>query len=70
MSLIASRGKMQRLTKDLMLQWERTNESWQDPVSQRFENEYLTPLGRAVLAAGNAMDSMNEVVTRARRDCE
>ncbi len=52
------------------MQWERTSESWNDPVSQRFENEYLTPLCRAVTTAGNAMDSMNEIVTRARRDCE
>ena len=70
MSLPSSRSKIQRLTKDLMVQWSRTQEHWNDPVSRRFETEYLIPLERAVAASSEAIDSMNEVVTRAKRECE
>ena len=70
MSLPSSRSKIQRLTKDLMVQWSRTQEQWNDPVSRRFETEYLIPLERAVAASSEAIDSMNEVVTRAKRECE
>ena len=70
MSLPSSRAKIQRLTKDLLVQWDRTGEQWNDPVSHRFEREYLRPLERAVTASAEAIDAMHEIVMRAKRDCE
>ena len=70
MSLQSSRAKIQRLTKDLMVQWNQTKTLWNDPVSRRFETEYLLPLDRAVTASAEAMDSMHEIVSRAKRDCD
>jgi len=52
------------------MQWNRTSESWNDPVSKRFENEYLVPLERAVVSSCEAMGTMNEAIQRAQRDCE
>jgi hypothetical protein len=70
MSLQSSQTKVQRLTKDLLVQWSGTKERWNDPVSMRFEVEYLTPLERAAIAATEAMDKMHEIVQRAKRECD
>ncbi len=70
MSLTSNRAKLQRLTKDLTIRWERTTEEWNDPMSRRFQAEFLELLQRTVVASSEAMDSMNEVLMRAQRDCE
>ena len=70
MSLTSNRAKLQRLTKDLAIRWDRTTEEWNDPMSRRFHSEFLELLQRTVVASSEAMDSMNEVLMRAQRDCE
>ena len=70
MSLTSNRAKLQRLTKDLAIRWDRTTEEWNDPMSRRFQTEFLELLQRTVVASSDAMDSMNEVLMRAQRDCE
>ena len=70
MSLPSTRTKLQKSTRDLLLRWETSHEHWNDPVSQRLEAEYLNPLERAVINACEAMDAMNEVLVRVKRDCE
>ena len=70
MSLTSNRAKLQRLTKDLTIQWDRTTEDWNDPMSRRFQTEFLELLQRTVVASSEAMDTMNEVLMRAQRDCE
>ena len=70
MSLPSTRTKLQKTTSDLLIRWDRSREHWNDPVSQRLEVEYLHPLERAVINACEAMDAMNEVLTRVQRDCE
>lgn len=70
MSLTSNRAKLQRLTKDLAIRWDRTTEEWNDPMSRRFQSEFLELLQRTVVASSEAMDSMNEVLMRAQRDCE
>jgi len=39
-------------------------------MSKRFQTEFLEILQRAVVASSEAMDTMNEVLIRAQRDCE
>lgn len=70
MSLTSNRAKLQRLTKDLTIKWDRTTEDWNDPMSRRFQTEFLELLQRTVVASSEAMDTMNEVLMRAQRDCE
>ena len=70
MSLTTNRAKLQRLTKDLAIRWDRTTDEWNDPMSRRFQVEFLELLQRTVVGTSEAMDSMNEVLMRARRDCE
>jgi hypothetical protein len=53
-----------------MINWGHTGEQWNDQVSQRLEHEYLNPLERTVINTCEAIDSMNENLVRAKRDCE
>ncbi len=39
-------------------------------MSRRFQTEFLELLQRSVVASSEAMDTMNEVLMRAQRDCE
>lgn len=70
MSLMASRARLLSAHKELLLRWDRTCESWDDPVSRRIEEEFLVPLQNRVRATLGAMEQMGETLTRARQECE
>ena len=69
MSLPASRAKLKDAHRQLMVAWQRANETWDDPVSQALLRNHLEPLETTLRSALNAMDMMTEVVERCRRDC-
>jgi hypothetical protein len=69
MSLPASRAKLKDAHRQLMVAWQRAAETWDDPVSQALLRNHLEPLETTLRSALNAMDMMNEVVERCRRDC-
>lgn len=53
-----------------MVKWDRTREYWDDPMSKALEERVLSPLEPKIRAAATAMEKMNEVLSRARRECE
>jgi hypothetical protein len=69
MSLASTRNKVQGAYKDLRLRWEKARAQWDDPRSRAFEEDFIEPLEPRVRAAAAAMDEMNELMTRAVRDC-
>ena len=70
MSLAVGRSKLVGALKDLMVKWDRTKESWDDPMSRSLQERALNPLEPKVRAAATAMEKMAEILARARRDCE
>lgn len=70
MSLAVGRAKLVGALKELMVKWDRTKESWDDPMSQALEERVLEPLEPKIRAAATAMEKMGEVLARAKRDCE
>lgn len=70
MSVAASRSRLIALTRDLAAQWQATRETWTDAKRDEFERAFLTPLFAAVDRAGNALEQLDEVVNRVRRECE
>lgn len=70
MSLTTGRSKLVGSLKDLLVKWEKTRESWSDPVSQDMELKVLSPLDPKVRAAATAMEKIGELLAKARRDCE
>jgi hypothetical protein len=49
--------------------WDQAKQSWDDPASRSLEKHHLEPLESTVRAALGALDLMNEVLERVRRDC-
>ena len=70
MSTKACAGKLGKSTKQLLLNWEETKQSWRDTKAREFEEQYIVPLPTAVESAMKVMMELDKVLTRIRRDCE
>jgi hypothetical protein len=70
MSIPSARAKLKDSYRVLMNAWTRTNETWDDPVSQALYEKHLAPLESTLRSALTAMDTVNEVLERVRRDCD
>lgn len=66
----ASGARLEALTRELRLQWQRTRESWNDAKSLEFEQKYLQELFGAVDRSVAAIDALDKLVTKIRKDCE
>ena len=53
--------------KVLLQQYEGTKPVWNDPVSQHFENDYLTPIGDQTQATLKEMQRLAQTIAEARR---
>jgi hypothetical protein len=62
-------AQLTKARKALMYQWSVTTDHWNDPVSNRIEQQHLEPLLDAVKAAIGAMETMGESVVRSRNEC-
>jgi hypothetical protein len=70
MSIAASRSRLIALTRELAQHWQATRDTWTDAKRDEFERTYLSNLFTAVDRAGHALEQLDEVVTRVRRECE
>ncbi len=64
-----ARAQLMKATRKLMLRWTDASEHWNDPVSNSIERAHIEPLDAAVRSAVGAMESMGELIERARADC-
>ena len=69
MSLASARAKLGTAHRQLLTDWARTKDSWNDPASQAFFRNNVSPVEQAVRSAITAIEHMGEVLERARREC-
>ena len=69
MSISGSRAKLKDAQRQLLVAWHRAQDTWDDPVSQALWRKQIEPMETTLRATLNAMDSMNEVLERVRREC-
>ena len=69
MSMGVSRARLKASLKELLVHWELVKAKWDDPVSREFEATHLKALGPAVQGTANAMEKMEAILARARREC-
>lgn len=69
MSVNAGMGKIKRACTDLQVRWNEAKVLWRDPNSQQFEDQFLEPLLAVLRTAEKAMGHMDDVLSKARRDC-
>ncbi len=70
MSVSASRSRLGALTRDLLCQWQQTQEHWRDDKSRQFDRDYMDELNRGVNRAVRELESLEKILTKIRIDCE
>jgi hypothetical protein len=70
MSLEGGRGSLYDALKTLQSRWDATEPHWQDAMKVQFVGQVLTPLQELGAAALQAIDQMEVILHRLRRDCE
>jgi thymidylate synthase len=65
-----SANKLSAITRELWAQWQQTKSCWKDARSQEFEKKYMEDLVSSVDRAVTAIDQLDKLVTKVRKDCE
>jgi hypothetical protein len=69
MSVSTSRTRLVSSLKELLGRWDRVRAQWDDPVRREFEAEFIAPLDGKVRSGVSAMERMQELLDRARKEC-
>ena len=69
MGLGTSRTNLVTSLKGLKSRWERVRAHWDDQVARDFEQEFVASLENKVRAGVNAIEKMDELLAKVRRDC-
>lgn len=69
MSMFESIGQLSKAMKLLLMRWEQTQAAWDDPVSRRFEEQFLLPLQTDLRNAAGAMSEMSALLQQIQQDC-
>ena len=69
MSLLGNRSRVTGLTKEVVAQWQHTKESWRDSKSEEFERRYMDELLSSVNTACSAIEQLDKVLSKMRKDC-
>lgn len=70
MSVNASRARLMALTRELIVHWDDTRTHWRDARAAEFGQRYLEELRVQVERTGTVLDKLEQLLTRARNDCE
>ncbi len=57
-------------TRELWLQWQETKNSWRDAKSQEFEAHYLSELVATADKSVAAIEQLDKLLTKIKKDCE
>jgi len=67
--LTTATAKLHHALKQLKASWERTQDDWHDPVSLKFEEEFLAVIEPQVLATLERLSSLGQVMSAAEQEC-
>lgn len=70
MSLSGTKSRLAGLTKELWLNWHDTRNFWKDAKSEEFEKQYLEELFLGIDRTITAMEKLDELLAKVRKDCE
>jgi hypothetical protein len=69
-NLSGNRSRLAGITKELKLKWDDTKVYWRDAKSQEFEHRYIQELQVHVDRAITVIEKLDELLRKARSDCE
>jgi len=70
MSLSGNKSRLTALAKELSLRWHETREHWRDAKSEEFQRRFMQELSPRVNQAATAVEKLEEIFARIRKDCE
>jgi hypothetical protein len=70
MSMTANKSRLSGLTKEILLKWQETRESWQDAKSVEFERQYIAELAADVDSAAAVIEQLDKMLAKLKSDCE
>jgi hypothetical protein len=70
MNLSGTKNRLVSLTKGLAVQWSETKNHWWDAKTQEFDRRYMTELFVNVDRAVTAIEQLDEILNKVRKDCE
>ena len=70
MSLHANKSRLTALTKNLSLRWMETKEHWHDAKSEEFDRRFMQELLPSVNKAATAIEKLEELLKKIRKECE
>jgi len=69
MSVNDGHAKLIRASKDFFAHWERIKEDWRDDNCRQFEKKYIDLLQAELMKTRQAMDHIDQILFRLRKDC-
>jgi hypothetical protein len=69
MNLAANKSALSALTRELLMRWEQTGDAWQDRKHDEFESLYMDKLSAGLNRTVAAVEEMDKLLTKIRRDC-
>jgi hypothetical protein len=66
---ISPAARLEDALKQLEATWAVTREVWNDPISQKVEDEFLVPLHGQVRSMLDAVNKMSLVMRKAEQEC-
>ena len=70
MSVTSANMKLASAARDLRIKWELASQSWNDSASRSFEKNHVDSFESQVRNSLKAMETIGEVMTAVRRDCQ
>ena len=70
MSVTSAKMKLASAARDLRIKWEQATQSWNDSASRAFEKNHVDSCEAQVRNSLKAMETIGEVLTAVRRDCQ
>lgn len=70
MGMHEGRARLGKSVKELQMRWNEARMHWNDSTAKAFEIQHLVNIDMDAKQAGNAMDSMIQVLQQIKRDCE
>ena len=68
--LFTGAAHLRDATEELQSAWQQTTEDWNDPVSRKFCQRYLDPIGPSMKMSLDAIGQMGQMIQQMQRECE
>ena len=70
MGVHEGRGQLGKIVKNLTQAWQETRAVWDDPISEKLNEEFIEPVETDLKNAMVAMDQMAVLISTIKRECE